>query len=466
MDLILPQLKTAEIDRTLLQRVGEFALLYKALHGVEGVPPGLLRRWRKAITGYTNSEEIAEVSRKSLPSAWAWLMPYFVLKHLHGRSVPEHEATMEFAQRAGFPLASEVVPYRRLDQHYFLSLYNGRRLNPTRLVRATALNKCRNLLTVDRDTAYSITHTLFYLNHFGRCRMRHDHPAQAKVVLVLRSLLPHFARRGDWDVLGELLINARCTEGFPSATLKRYLALFRAQRDPSGFTPPSEATRQALGAAPDRERVFHACCHTTLVSALLEVASPPDAGQVPLFELEPLQQENEDLLVRRVHEARNRAVLYLNAQSAHGAQIPALEAGLTRNGEHGDECPAPMGPDRISVLSSLATGTASALSKLNTEDALDLAECFAREGDVEVVARLVANRLAQRPMDERLACVVDYLLQSQKPDGSVGYFLRERRLLGVGDISNIRLGLTHLFVESAEAWLDFRLAGGVADDDR
>ncbi|MEL6706519.1 MAG: hypothetical protein AAFP15_19800, partial [Bacteroidota bacterium] len=63
-------------------------------------------------------------------------------------------------------------------------------------------------------------------------------------------------------------------------------------------------------------------------------------------------------------------------------------------------------------------------------------------------------------LTEWLSSVLDYLLQSQKPDGSVGYFLRERRLLGVGDISNIRLGLTHLFVEAVEAWLDYRIAKG------
>ncbi|MEL6771364.1 MAG: hypothetical protein AAFP18_09900 [Bacteroidota bacterium] len=457
IDLILPHLETASIDRKLLQRAGEFAILYKALRGARGVPDDLLTRWQSVLTAYVNSQEIAEAARKSLPGAWAWLMPYFVLKHLHGHLVPEHEATMEFALRAGFPYASEVVPYRRLDQHYFLSLYEGRRLDPARFVPATALNTCRSLLSMDRDTAYSITHTLFYLNHFGRCQMGHDHPARGKVVLVLQSLLPHFARRGDWDVLGELLIVARCTEGFPSTTLDRYLALFQAQRDPGGYSPPSEATRQAMGDDPDRDRVFFACCHTTLVAALLDVAAPPDAEQVPHFELEPLGQENDDHVLRRVLEARNRAVLYLNAQSELGAHVPTFDTVVTPNGEHRDDIAGALGPDRNVVLYSLAT---HADPGLDDTDALDLAECFAREGDVEVVARLMAVHLAQRPLNKRLAAVLDYLLQSQKPDGSVGYFLRERRLLGVGDISNIRLGLTHLFVEAVEAWLDYRIAEG------
>jgi hypothetical protein len=48
-----------------------------------------------------------------------------------------------------------------------------------------------------------------------------------------------------------------------------------------------------------------------------------------------------------------------------------------------------------------------------------------------------------------------FVLQLQKPDGSIGYLLQESRILGAkNNIFSIRINLKDTYVQALDAWLD------------
>ncbi len=458
-DLFLPPLENAKFDRKLLQRVGELALLYRALESNGVFNNDIVKRWKACLIKYIESEELIEIARKNLGSSWAWLMPYFVFKDLHGITVLEHEKTIIFARESGYPDASEVVPYRKMDQHYFLAMHTGKELNVQEFVTDTSLSNCSNLLTINRDIAYSITHTLFYANDFGSKKMATSHPANKKCLQIINSLLPEFARKADWDVLGEIIILGLCTEGVDEAYLSAYLNLFRAQRHEQGYTPPSDATKAILSDDMDREKIFEACYHTTLVAALVEASYVrTQKAKVTRFEVACLKYPCQYDLLNKIVTARNKAVDYLNDISAKGIPIIPIAAFNTISTEESVEAPldAILGT-RENTLAYLEVADMFPQYAVIYQHAFSLAECFARNGDIELVLKLLGSCLKNQPDTPRLAALLHFVLQLQKPDGSVGYFLQEANMLGADNIVPIRNSLTDVYTEALDDWVDGQL---------
>lgn len=452
LDLLLPDTDSAAFDRDLLQRTGEFAILYRGLVNSDE-SSRYEAAWRHRLSSYIQSQYLIDMARKSLQTSWAWLMPYMVFKQTHGLVIPEHDATMQAARSAGLPYSIETVPYRRVDQNYFLFMDTSTAPDFTEQVRDTFLSRCANLLWIDRDSAYSFTHTLFYANDFGSKMMHSDHPAHSKVVAILSSLLPQFARTEDWDILGELLVVALRTEGIESALVAEYLELFRSQRNGSGFTPPSRLTSEALEDRTDTESVFEACYHTTLVAALLEItvrSDPTIPVQSFLLAETHLGGKEPSQMMSRILDARNRAVEFLNSQDKIGNQVRVIEQNSSTMDLEARDRPVLAGLDRDIILASLASESPEPVSRY----AIELAECFAREGDIEVVLRLIQSRSERDRTEPRLAALWSFALNQQRPDGAVGYFAHEARALGSPDLGAIRLWLTHVFVESADSWID------------
>ena len=458
-DLFLPPLNQATFDRKLLQRVGELALLYRALH-LNGLGSSdLMNRWKNSLIEYIESEELVEIARKNLGSSWAWLMPYFVFRSLHGITVDEHERTILFSHESGYPDVSEVVPYRKMDQHYFLSMHAGSQLNIDDFVSSTSLSHCRNLLTIDRDTAYSITHTLFYTNDFGSKRMTDSHPAHKKCLAIIDSLLPEFARKADWDVLGEIIILGLCTDGVDEEILSSYLNLFRSQRNILGYTPPSDATKAVLSEDMDREKIFEACYHTTLVAALVETACAASQKEsVAAFNVSPLDCSDEGSLLRRVVASRNKAVEFLNYISASGESIQPISAFANKVNIETLETTLDVAlSERENILAFLELGDIRSEDDIISHHACSLTECFARNGDAEVVLKFIGSCFGGHSFTPRWNAILHFLLQLQKPDGSIGYFIQEGRMLGADNISPIKISLTDVYVQAIDTWLDARL---------
>ena len=418
----------------------------------------MLNRWKASLTAYIESEELVETARKNLGSAWAWLMPYFVFRSLHAITVEEHEKTIVFAHESGYPGVYEVLPYRKMDQHYFLAMHTGQQFDPEAFVRDTSLSHCRNLLTIDRETAYSISHTLFYANDFGCKCMTQSHPAHDKCVEIIESLLPEFARKADWDVLGEIIILGLCTEGVDSERLSAYLNLFRAQRNSNGYTPPSDATKAVLNTDMDREKLFEACYHTTLIAALVDASCAcAQKESVTTFDISPLACIDEDDLLAQLVAARNKAVEFLNLTSASGIPIQPLAAPInTERCAPEDAVLAVTLSTREKMLDLLDPEAIAPESEGVSPHACSLAECFGRSGDIEVVMKLIGSCLGDQPITHRWNAILYFALQSQKPDGSIGYFLQEGRMLGAENIAPIRISLTDAYVQALDALLDAR----------
>ncbi|WP_041522015.1 DUF6895 family protein [Gilvimarinus agarilyticus] len=459
IDLFFPPLDTATFDSNLLQRTGELAILYRSLWVSNLGPTDLMRNWKGKFFDYLNSNELIEVARKTPERSWAWLMPYFIFKDIHGMNIEEHERTLRYARSRGYPEVSEVVPYRRMDQLYFLSLSTENELDISSLIEPTSIGHCTNLLSINRETAYSITHTLFYANDFGLKVMKDEHPAKRFCETIIESLLAEYTNNKDWDVLGELLIVANSIQGFNSCTFEFYRTVFQAQMSPLGYTPPSEKTAQVISDNLSREEFFGALYHTTLVSALLSCSTSFTPTQyVTDFTLAGLSHIPLEPLLHTVVQSRNSAVEYLNDVCARGDSVIPLEPTTTKDLPYDPEEPNTTKVlfDRDQLLQWLASGR-----KIDSKGSVDIctvAESYARHGDLEVVLKIVEHCPEVTLTQPRWASIAQFLLAQQKLDGSIGYFTQESRQLAATNIEELRTSLTDGYVNAFDALLDRTLA--------
>ena len=178
-----------------------------------------------------------------------------------GRFSDYHDATLQESHRAGFPRALEVVPYRALDYAYFahasgLTIPRGDSLE-TLLERTYAARaSCRYL--VNDESAYALTHSIFYASSFGQKSVAADRLTNAAPIV--DSMIIHCCIHQHYDLLGELLIAswslARCRAGCRELGIPVFLSTL----DASGCLLPNCDTT---------ERTFEACYHTTLVGLIL-----------------------------------------------------------------------------------------------------------------------------------------------------------------------------------------------------
>ncbi|HEY6345990.1 MAG TPA: hypothetical protein VIY49_31265, partial [Bryobacteraceae bacterium] len=69
--------------------------------------------------------------------------------------------------------------------------------------RASSLALARNPIYLNESEVYSITHTVIYLTDFaGPCNL--PPPIRQRALDMVRPLLVHFRRAGNWDITGEL----------------------------------------------------------------------------------------------------------------------------------------------------------------------------------------------------------------------------------------------------------------------
>src|SRR5882724_10461218 len=137
-------------DSKVVGSFAELAIVYAYAEAwreqlAELIPLGrYLPAWRTLIITQCEREEYAEMARKSPFMAYYFLLPYLMLRTTGYRS-RYHEQTLKRARRWGYPMASETVPYRILDRHFFFwkSGHSRREPNWYELYRHTALgNRC------------------------------------------------------------------------------------------------------------------------------------------------------------------------------------------------------------------------------------------------------------------------------------------------------------------------------------
>ncbi|HVO78754.1 MAG TPA: hypothetical protein VMT39_01925 [Candidatus Bathyarchaeia archaeon] len=213
-----------------------------------------------------------------MPSyAYAILLPYLTLRPTGYRS-SFHEESLRLAWASGFLFAVEVVPHRVLDREYFLWKAGLRDSEPcwSTLYANTALAAAKDALHIDREAAYAITHTLFYLSDWGRRVPPFEEEEYARVTSILDCLVVHYWRLHHWDLLGELLVNrlALLAPWSPLAT-GASTAFLNAWR-PEGCVPGEGLEIEGLEKAPRSEHesiIFRECYHTTLVGVFYCVST-------------------------------------------------------------------------------------------------------------------------------------------------------------------------------------------------
>jgi hypothetical protein len=231
-----------------------------------------LAEWRDFIVRHSADPAYAETLRKRPTQAFYLLLPYLVLRAT-GFRASYYEDTVKRLHRWGYLRSIEMVPYRILDRQYFLwkSGYLRRESNWQQLYRNTILGRSRNVVYLDQDAAYSITHTLFYLTDLGSRPPAITVSEVKRVTRIVECLLVHYWRLGNWDLVGELLINLNCLGMHQSLFWRGASRAFLQAWRGDGAVPANGVGERELasgqGLARDT-RIFPVCYHTTLVGML------------------------------------------------------------------------------------------------------------------------------------------------------------------------------------------------------
>jgi hypothetical protein len=232
-----------------------------------------LVQWRDFVLRHVESPEYAQIPRKHLTHAFYFLLPYLLVRATGYRSW-YHEDTLRRLGESGYLTSTELVPYRVLDRLYFLwkSGYFDREPHWHSLYRQTFLGqRWRCSVHIDREAAYSITHTLFYLTDFG------NRPAPLKareierIWALVESLLIHYWRLCHWDLVGELLIALNCLDRRQSSFYAGAARALRHAVRGDGAVPADAIALRSVGSTQGDEQadvVFRSCYHATLVNVL------------------------------------------------------------------------------------------------------------------------------------------------------------------------------------------------------
>lgn len=148
------------------------------------------------------------------------------------------------------------------------------------LCRASNLGRQVNPIYLSDYDIYSITHTLFYLTDFGRLpETQLSSVRRRRACEIVGKLLAMQIYRGNWDLVGELLLSHHCLGATSDFYASGWQALLAAQW-PDGAVPGPNYRSQATEGMNDTDRqsyVFKHCYHTTLVAALVGALCPmPD----------------------------------------------------------------------------------------------------------------------------------------------------------------------------------------------
>lgn len=201
---------------------------------------------------------------KRFPVQWFLVsLPYLAVRNGRRRSQP-FDAVVQWVLRRGLADSFETVPYRVLDQAYFLAragLYRGAP-NWESLYRETFLGRAGDPLYINVDTAYSVTHTVFYLTDFGRCRSPVAQLYGEDVANLLASLVVQYWRDGHWDLMAEMLL---CWAALSLPMRPAIAGAQRLLRELAGTDGAVPAQRDTPDADKDS---FAERYHTTLVSCI------------------------------------------------------------------------------------------------------------------------------------------------------------------------------------------------------
>jgi hypothetical protein len=253
-------------NNSALKDVTELGILYSLLfRWSEDRSAPLMRSIRAFLLEVCDDPALSHLARRS-PAAYTSFFILYLALRATGIALPHFDSAYRMAERLGYPAALEMLPFRRIEIEYF-AWKSGLRSQPVaweRWLPDSTLARAENPIYLATMEAYSITNTLFYLTDFAGPSDGLPPDLARKATAMTECLLVHFWRQADWDLTGELLLNAVAlslhrTPLFHDA----FNALARAWR-PDGVLPGPYSSKSDDAAA-DFKNSFH----TTLVGLLL-----------------------------------------------------------------------------------------------------------------------------------------------------------------------------------------------------
>jgi hypothetical protein len=301
-----------------------------------------LELWRRFIIGECQKRPYAEAARR-YPAQAFYLLPYLALRSSGYRST-YYEETLRLVHRWGYPAVTEMVPYRVLDCQYFHWKSGSTKREPSwePLYKRTTLARAHCIAYLDRDDAYSITHTLFYLTDFGNRRLLLPDSERIRIKEVVEALLVHYWRTSDWDLVGELLINIECLNMGKSVCYTGSSNAFQRAWLENGAVPPHpierepnhvDPTNNDKGADEDKAageatKFFWRHYHTPLVGVLCcaLTLSRQHGDGVDMTETAAFRGDTPvlDPVVGRIRRASRRAQRWLGSAATPSPEAVAL----------------------------------------------------------------------------------------------------------------------------------------------
>jgi hypothetical protein len=446
-----------------------------------------LELWRRFIIGECQKRPYAEAARRYPAQAFNLLVSYLALRSSGYRST-YHEETLRLVRRWGYPAVTETVPYRVLNNQYFLWKSGLTRREPSwqTLYKRTILARAHCIAYLDRDDAYSITHTLFYLTDFGNRPLPLPDSEQTRINEIIEALLVHYWRTSYWDLVGELLINLECLNMGKSVCYTGSAKAFQQAWLKNGAVPPHpieskpdhfDPTNNEKGAdedksADERTKFFWRHYHTTLVGvlycALTLSRQHGDRADMTETAAGPHDVSVLEPLVGRIRTASRRAQRWLDSAATSSPEAVALQKlGILLCERITDGAAPPLAgsvpgirypkPEKFVVLPRadlLQLAQVASIGKRGAAHGRNqvvvwskilggVALSYAGSGDLSVTAALVRAAACSGLDGSWLEEAVVYVLDQQQPAGCFGLLALGTSLTSTeGEIAEASLRLT------------------------
>jgi hypothetical protein len=348
------------------------------------------------------------------------------------------------------------------------------------LYQTTTLARAHCIAYLNRDDAYSITHTIFYLTDFGNRPLPFDDYEKTRIKEIVEALLIHYWRTSYWDLVGELLINLECLKMTNSICYTGSSNAFQRAWLEDGAVPPHPIESEAdSGDATSNDKRSDAAVasfwrhyHTTLVGALycaLTISlQQSDGANTQETAAVAGDRPVKGRLASRIRTASRRAQRWLGSAATPSPEAVALrKLGILLCERISTGLGPPLGasaldvkfpnPEDFVVLPRDEVLRLAQIASVSAPDAMrgrngratwskilgGLALSYAGTGDLPVAAALVRAGASLRLDGPWLEEALVYLLDQQQSEGCFGLIALGPSLANIeGDTSEALLRLT------------------------
>ncbi|RBW68286.1 DUF6895 family protein [Bacillus taeanensis] len=265
-------IKDNKLDYDGLQAFSELSVVYTYLHQWKNLNlTNHLPAWYHFISHHCENRSYAQTARKYPIISFSILFPYLMLR-ASGYRLLYYEETLEYLSRFGYLYTMEADSELIMEQAFVYWKANYcQEPNWLKLYRRTLLGNKSSPISLTEDDAYSVTHTLFYITDFGNQSFSWLLDDRERISAVVEYLLLHYLQVGNWDLVGELLINLNSLGKCSSPIYREAARAFQNAWRNDGAIPYGRMIKTKLDMLQGKigaEEIFRICYHTTLIGIL------------------------------------------------------------------------------------------------------------------------------------------------------------------------------------------------------